>query len=291
MKYKCLDCGAVYDKKIEYCECGNNTFEEVFTSEEKYVEKQKTPPAKGEIISWGIFTFCLLLSLIILFILPSGRVKEVREQLKDLPQKTEKTAIPDIDKIWKDPEAPQPVEQSQPEPEPVVIIKKIIRRIETPAEPVKTQAVTKPVSQTPKAQQQTTTTNKPAPVSRQIPKTEIKKEQKPVVQKPKTTQPVVTPNPAVTRYKNILREVLLSKLAVGSISGEGTCVIEFSVDSAGKLINRKFVQYADNKAVNDAVYYMLMRVPTFQPPPSAYKGEPIKIKFHIDNGAYEISFQ
>ncbi len=307
MKYRCLDCGAVYDRKIEYCECGNNTFEIIEPPVEKTFSREKTPPEMGEIVSWSIFSFCLILSLIILFVVPNStggnNPVQTTMPLKNEEQKAEKKDIPDIEKIWKDPE-PQPVAQpvEPSEPAPVVIIQKIIKRIETPVSQPKTQNISKPVQQTsvPKTQ----TVNKPVqqqtkpktqvnsqPKTQTTAKSEVKKEQKTTPQQTKPAKPAVSNDPAVTKYKNILREVLLSKLAVSSIPGGGTCVIEFSVDSTGKLINRKFVQYADNKAMNDAIYYMLMRVPKFQPPPAAYKGEAIRIKFHINNGAYEISFQ
>ena len=29
MKYKCSDCGEIFDNKPDYCDCGNNVFEEI----------------------------------------------------------------------------------------------------------------------------------------------------------------------------------------------------------------------------------------------------------------------
>ena len=29
MKYKCSDCGEIFDNKPDYCDCGNNIFEEI----------------------------------------------------------------------------------------------------------------------------------------------------------------------------------------------------------------------------------------------------------------------
>lgn len=90
-------------------------------------------------------------------------------------------------------------------------------------------------------------------------------------------------------YKTKLRARLFSKFAVGSIQGSGACSISFSIDNTGKLINRKFTQEAENKSLNDAVYYMLMSTPTFTAPPSEYNGETIRMNFSINNGDYEIS--
>ncbi len=110
----------------------------------------------------------------------------------------------------------------------------------------------------------------------------------PIVQQP--SKPVYNPNsPEMLRYKNNLRAALFSKFAVGSITGSGECSIQFSIDKTGKLINRKFSKESSNKALNDSVYYMLMSVPRFNPPPSGYNGETIRMNFKINNGNYEIS--
>ena len=91
------------------------------------------------------------------------------------------------------------------------------------------------------------------------------------------------------RYKNLLRAALFSKFAVGSIQGSGECSIQFSVDKTGKLINRKFTKESSNKGLNDTVYYMMMSVPRFTPPPNEYNGEIIRMNFKINNGDYEIT--
>lgn len=103
-------------------------------------------------------------------------------------------------------------------------------------------------------------------------------------------RPAYNPNsPTMLRYKNNLRSALFTQFAVGSISGVGECSIQFAIDKNGKLINRKFSQESSNKALNDAVYYMLMSVPKFDAPPSEYNGQTIRMNFKIDNGNYEIS--
>ena len=103
-------------------------------------------------------------------------------------------------------------------------------------------------------------------------------------------KPAYNPNsPEMLRYKNNLRAALFSKFAVGSIQGSGECSIQFSVDKTGKLINRKFSKESSNKGLNDTVYYMLMSVPRFSPPPDEYNGETIRMNFKINNGDYEIT--
>lgn len=103
-------------------------------------------------------------------------------------------------------------------------------------------------------------------------------------------KPAYNPNSAeMLRYKNNLRAALFSKFAVGSIQGSGECSISFSVDKTGKIINRKFTKESSNKGLNDTVYYMMMSVPRFSPPPDEYNGETIRMNFKITNGDYEIT--
>ena len=281
MKYRCKDCKAVYDDKPEYCDCGNNTFEEIIpASYVKSASYSKNFFDKNEIISWVIFSICLILALIILLLIPNG--KPLPKHIQHHEVETTKD-IPDIEKIWKEGVKPQPKTSAT---EPEIIIRKIIRRIEEPAAQEKTAQNAAPSHPT-----EQTSANLPKPAEKTQPAQTQQDTRQEAIQKQETQETSANPNdPALIRYKNILREVLLSKLAVGSISGEGTCIIEFGIDSTGKLINRKFVQYADNKPMNDAVYYMMMSVPRFKAPPSSYNGEIIRLKFYINNGAYEISF-
>lgn len=293
MKFKCKECGSIYDKQVEYCECGNNTFELIDTSSSPKLSK--TSIDKGNMLSWVIFSFCIILSCIIFLIPLPKNVNQLQEE--NVQEKSE-INIPDFERIWKDPIPPTKAQKSesavQP-PEPIVIIQKIIRKIDpvetgSPKKTTSNSSVKKDQSEqnikrqnpTPKPAQQTTQSVQKTET--QSTKTD-KKTNENVKPKPDNST-----NPELIRYKNILRELLLSKLTVGNISGEGTCIIEFGIDSTGKLINRKFAQYANNKSMNDAIYYMLMSVPKFQPPPAAYSGETIRMKFYVNNGAYEISF-
>ena len=46
--FKCLDCDKVYKEKPDYCDCGNNTFEEIITTvvddlEDPYASKLLSP--------------------------------------------------------------------------------------------------------------------------------------------------------------------------------------------------------------------------------------------------------
>jgi len=307
--YRCKDCGTEYKKQVEYCNCGNNTFEivpdEVIKKSSSKTFKSLTIENK---ISWLIFLLCVILSFIILLF-------PVKNQKTSSPKPVKITTsqknIPDIEVLWNSTPAmpPKPVNKPQDEViRPVEIkqiaeeVKKIIpvKKAETkvvkkPSTPVKT--VQKPKSTAPakpvqKPVAKPKTVQKPAPV----PKTTTSK---PVVQNNNkfNTDPVILKpqqsknnSLALMTYKTELLNKLFSRFVVSSIRGGGSCVVSFNIASDGKLTNRKFVNQSSNKSLNDAVYYMLMSVPKFNPPPASYNGETLKIQFSYDNGEYEFSY-
>lgn len=324
--FKCTVCSKEYEIKPDYCDCGNDTFDEIVEAksleEDFEVEKRKFPTKK--VLSILIFILCIISSILVWEINPPSKNADKTAQK---PSTVQKQGIPDIDKIWNstppkktsqkkdnvitvyEKPLPQPVQQvvQQTNPEPFVQnIKKVLQK---PAPVQKPQQVAKPrqTQQKPKQQQvqkpkthpqqvskpkQTSqTTSKAQPTT---PKQPAQSVTKPVqrVSTPvqKTTVPKMDAT-AWTNYKNSLRLALLSKLDLVKILGEGDCVVEFSLDNSGKLLNRHFVYKSQNKSVNDQVYLMLMKLPTYKTPPAGYNGEKIRIKFYINNGYYEISFQ
>ena len=325
--YICKDCGAKYAKKVEYCDCGNNTFdyiEDKFVAKKKAEKPQKQPMTveqKGELLSRIFLIFCILLSAIV-WLIPV-KVDNTKQNGATEIKIQDTKNIPPIDSFWDN--TPVYVEKKA-EPEPVVINETPI-----PLNAVPDYAKPKPVEQKKVVQQQKTkvelkkvqsstqktqtSAQKPATQKQSaqpLQKTQPKQEQKQVTPKqtsapspklyepvtPKTTsqpktepqKPAYNPNsPEMLQYKGSLRAAMFSKFAVGSIQGSGNCSVRFSIDSTGKLINRAFVKQSDNKSLNDAVYYMLMSVPRFAVPPSGYNGETIQMNFSINNGSYEIS--
>ena len=296
--YRCKDCGQEYKEKVDYCDCGNNTFDFVedvkFETPKNKPKKALTLEQKSEIISRIFFAICLILSALVWAI--PVKTKQITHEQKNLPKIV--GSIPSIDKIWND---TPPVEKKEVKPQEVVVNETPIpltpvpnytkpksteQKKVTPAEPKKTEVKkTEPpkTSTIPKAD----TKNTPK-VSQQTQKVEPKQT---LVSKTETPpKPTYNPNsPEMLQYKGSLRAAMFSKFAVGSITGSGVCSVHFAVDSTGKLINRGFTKQSDNKSLNDAVYYMMMSVPKFSPPPSGYNGEMISMTFKINNGSYEIS--
>lgn len=331
--YKCTDCGKITKEKPQYCDCGNNIFEEVDapqtgapSSRDYGLHSGKNNfslPADFDRLSVAIFVICLILAVIPwFFVLRPLPKNETKHSVKPVEVKK---SLPDFESLWDD----TPIAQPTPAPEniepqtveqPQTIIEYVTQIVQVPRrEPKVTPPAPKPQSQTasqpkkeevkqqpkPKTQTQNKpqTKDKPDVINRieqklaqnSAPSQKTENQQKSTVAKPQpkpqTPKPTAEELAALNQYRNNLRMILLSKLNVQSIIGEGECDIEFAIDSSGKLINRNFSKQSSNKTLNDAVYYMLMSVPVYQPPPKAYKGEMIRLHFYINNGYYEISFK
>ena len=169
--YKCTECGTEFEVKPQYCDCGNDTFEEIKPvaevpkpqqtkapkPEPVKIKPEKKPAEKksADILSWAIFATCLMLSLIIIFFVGNPEEKIVEEIQKE---QTVALNIPSIDKFWnnstvgvksdaveiQEPVTVQPVQK---------IVQKVIPQAAKPAVQTPKQTVQKPKTQT---QQQTT---------------------------------------------------------------------------------------------------------------------------------------
>lgn len=274
--YRCKECKAEYKTKVEYCDCGNNTFD--YIPDDAALKTQMHTAAltleqKSELVSRLFFALCVIISLLVWLIpVKSG----VKQEAKPKPKPTvSKEKIPNIDTIWDD----TPIyQQSQTQ---VTSDRLTANNFSQPQGSTVKKNSAKPQQVSKPAEYEIV--YNPPPVSSK--KKELTQPKHLEVQKPS-----YNPNsPAMLKYKGDLRAALFSKFAAGSIPGSGTCEISFSVDKTGKLINRKFTHESDNKTLNDVVYYMLMSVPKYLPPPAEYNGQTIRMKFVIENGSYEIS--
>ncbi len=316
--YICKDCGNKYPQKVEYCDCGNNTFDFVEDVVSQKVERQPLSiEQKSKIVSVVFFVLCLFLSLIV-WLIPIKQPAKVENKVENKVKTIEDKNIPTIDKIWDDTPvyvAPKPVakveepvrtinldeilnpfkknENKVVQPQRVVQkpVQKVVQKTEPKVEVKKPVNVPKnTMNAASQAGQQTKNTQKPVQTkpAQQSSWQNVKPAQK--VQPIQPEKPKYNPNsPEMLSYKGNLRGAMFKKFPVGSIQGSGSCSVKFAVDSTGKLINRGFIKTSDNKSLNDAVYYMMMSVPRYNVPPEGYNGEMIRMDFKIDNGSYEIS--
>ena len=317
--YKCSECGFEYKVKPDYCDCGNDSFEEIITEAECNNESKEIKSVlqesllKRNLPSILFLICCIILSFVILFFI--GNPKDVPMEQKNI--KEEKNInIPDIDKIWNDEKPkyipPKKVEQPQEEAiqpkitkvelkkEPIVISKP---KLEIKSKPVVIQKTQPIVKQQPKVQ----TTSKP----RQT-KPELKKQNavqntqvQPTQQKiqPQVVQQQVQPSNIQTtpkktinpeelkQYKKALRNKIASNIDFLNIAGDGSCILSFNISSSGALLNRKFISQSQNTSLNDAVYSAMLKVSSFKAPPSGYKNETMKLTVKISGGNFSVSLE
>lgn len=111
--YRCKECKEEYKTKVDYCDCGNNTFDYI---EEAIPQKPKQPltlEQKSEFVSRVFFAICLILSIII-WMIPVGKAPVKKQASKPKPAAVKN--IPTIDKIWDDTPIYQPLKSElQPE--------------------------------------------------------------------------------------------------------------------------------------------------------------------------------
>lgn len=285
--FRCKECGCEFDIKPEYCDCGNNTFDEITSASNVQV------PDVRQILSVVIFVLCLILAIIPWTIYPKVKIEKPEPNIESNIRSA--LEIPDIEKLWVESRP-----KSSGDTSAQVVKKEAQKTLNPKAQPIK-QSVAKPVQKTSQKPVKPTASsiikNTNQKVTAQKPPKVVEKVSQQVMKQTQTTKPqsvAVNPKPVdmtpLINYKNDLRIALLSKLNVPNIQGVGDCAVSFSINSDGKLLNRSFVYKSSNKSVNDEVYYMLMRLAYFKKPPSIYKGETLKLKFYFNNGYYEISF-
>jgi len=182
--YKCKECGTEYEKKPDFCDCGNDEFEEIVVKTEvdeiQPVQKEEIKPVSAkefvketkikthkyekksfaeqypemarlkasiDPISLTIFLICILLSFVVIFFAWNPQESTLVES--EIKQETVKN-IPPIDNFWNN--AVPKIEEPQKKAEP---IKEIVEKILPVAKPV-TQDVVKQLPKKTQAVKQTT---------------------------------------------------------------------------------------------------------------------------------------
>lgn len=284
--FKCKECGCEYKDKPEFCDCGNDEFEEIneFLQEipEKVQQKRspKVSSAKSPLLKQtvepyaiAIFVFCVVLSFVILFFIGNPQDQPVQKQ----EQNVINTQIPSIDKLWDS--STKGVEKYN-QPENVI-----------PVQP-QTKKVEKNLPKTILKKDSTKNT----PIKKAENKL-LKKEEKKVSTQPKVATPQKPPIPKTTgtnvqelnNYKIQLRNKIASRIDFTQVIGDGSCTISFTISSEGALTNRKFLKQSDNDTLNDVVFSAMLATPSFSRPPAGYKGETLKLGVKIYSGQFEVS--
>jgi len=314
--FKCKDCGSEYKEKPDYCDCGNDTFDEIKDetigtidkTEETKTQQQKESdnikpkskktekPIKTDKISLLIFVVCLILSIIILFFpvntpLNTDNIKENNEQ--------NIISIPSVNSIW-DNSIPVVQKTELPKTEPVSSEETVVKKnpkVNENTDNKKDLNTTPAKSETPKITKVKLTKNttvKPKQTDSSVPKKQneqiTKQTQKPTTTVKPTSNTNNTQNEiSLNSYKIGLRNKIGSHIDFASVVGDGACAVTFKIDVNGKLINRKFVQQSENTSLNDAVYNAMLAVPNYKTPPSTYKDNTLKLSVKFISGNFEVS--
>lgn len=314
--FKCKDCGSEYKEKPDYCDCGNDTFDEIKDetidtidkTEETKTQQQKESdnikpkskktekPIKTDKISLLIFVVCLILSIIILFFpvntpLNTDNIKENNEQ--------NIISIPSVNSIW-DNSIPVVQKTELPKTEPVSSEETVVKKnpkVNENTDNKKDLNTTPAKSETPKITKVKLTKNttvKPKQTDSSVPKKQneqiTKQTQKPTTTVKPTSNTNNTQNEiSLNSYKIGLRNKIGSHIDFASVAGDGACAVTFKIDVNGKLINRKFVQQSENTSLNDAVYNAMLAVPNYKTPPSTYKDNTLKLSVKFISGNFEVS--
>lgn len=316
--YKCKECGAEFDIKPDYCDCGNDTFDEILTKElsnendvtnvtkvnndEKLEEVKTLMPEtkntditqKNEVqydysrlkrffdpISTTIFCFCLLLSIYVILFAGNSFIKENASTPVEKVETKSVANIPDIDKLWN---------SAPPEVKEVV---KSEEKTETQSEQSKPQSQQVEPKTVLKKPEKTQVAKSLPKINKQTTQTAKSQNQ---VAKPKNTKPQTASNAQnsalakqeLNNYKLTLRNRMASRIDFARVVGDGECVVVFKIDSSGRLVNRSFSKQSDNDSLNDVVYNAVMSMPTFATPPKLYKGEFLHLRVKMYGGNFEV---
>ncbi len=163
--FKCSECGTEYEIAPKYCDCGNDIFINVEPEEdfevqeiEDFEEEIKTPKHRNfrkksfSPVSIGIFAFCIILSLLVLFVI--GNPKKDLTTQKTETKVQEKIEIPTVDSYW-DNTVVKIAQKEEPQPQKEEnILDKIVQQI-APVEQPQKETKPAPVAQTKKTVQTT----------------------------------------------------------------------------------------------------------------------------------------
>ena len=317
--FKCKECGTEYQTKPDYCDCGNDTFEEVLppkpverenttveTKDDMWVEEngfgypideksynnmQKESEMRTvknnvqTVQPYAIITFAVCLILSLLIILFAFNPKNISEQNSNTKSETIKTQqVPSIEKIWNNSTEGLSEYQSKAKVEQTEQTKPIVKQEETTKKKIE---VTKPKKQEVKSTVKTIPTTAKTTNNIQKTKTQIQQKITPSANTTQANKPKANPQ-EIANYNIKLRNHIASKINFLSIVGDGTCTFSFKVTSDGTLTNKKATKLSENESLNEAVYNALRQVYSYNAPPVGYKSEMLNLTVKMYNNSYEV---
>lgn len=317
--FKCKECGTEYQTKPDYCDCGNDTFEEVlppkpaerenttvetkddmwveengfgypideksYNNMQKESEKRTVKNNVQTVQPYAIITFAVCLILSLLIILFAFNPKNISEQNSNTKSETIKTQqVPSIEKIWNNSTEGLSEYQSKAKVEQTEQTKPIVKQEETSKKKIE---LTKPKKQEVKSTVKTIPTTAKTTNNIQKTKTQIQQKITPSANTTQANKPKASPQ-EIANYNIKLRNHIASKINFLSIVGDGTCTFSFKVTSDGTLTNKKATKLSENESLNEAVYNALRQVYSYNAPPIGYKSEMLNLTVKMYNNSYEV---
>lgn len=237
--YRCLDCKAVFENRPNYCDCGNDTFEEFHQSAAPQYNNMNTSSIKPtvkktydfkEILSYSIFAICIILSIFAWIFIGKDASKP---KSQDAPQQEANSVvasnIPDINTIWDNtiPTYKQQNEMPSEQSGPKQLLNKKMQSLSS----------------------------------------------------------------EMTTYVITIGQTFVSVWPRGSVVGDGSCEVEFSINKDGKIIDKKIIKASKNKTLDDSISIMLENVTqTPTKPPADYQGENIIMAFSILHKEFKVYY-
>lgn len=304
--YKCTECQAEYKIKPDYCDCGNDTFDELKETIKEEIKKSetvepqinqskvnnnqtttKTDTSKltnknDNLIGIISLIICLILSIIIIFI-PTNTQPDAKQSKQENSKKTNLSNIPDIEKIWNN-ETPkrQTTDTNKNATQNKTTNNITIKNTQKPS--VTTLSNTTKNKGITKSNQKTTTNVTPK-------KQTVNKTTKTVTQtKPKTSaNQTITNKQEISKYIINLRNHIASKIDFTTVVGDGGCSFTFKINSNGYLIEKKTNHLSDNESLNETVYNALRQTISYNTPPTNFDTQKdLKLLVKMYNGTFEV---
>ncbi len=101
---------------------------------------------------------------------------------------------------------------------------------------------------------------------------------------------MATLGPEMRTYVLSLGQTFVSNWPRGSVVGDGSCEIEFIVDTTGKINGKKILKPSNNSTMDESIKLMLENVTQVNPPPAEYQEEKIIMAFSIQNRAFKVYY-
>jgi TonB family protein len=249
--YRCTECNAEYTERPDYCECGNDTFEEV-------LEEQV---AKEEIKEVTLADF----------VTQDEYEEDDEEELPPPPPKKPKLT----------PEEKEELRLQEIEKKKslialgVILFLCVVVLILPPHKKQKMEKVKQKVAQE-HIQLPAINTYWDDSVS------SINRQKDPYANLPVLNARFNTISPVLREYLINIGSEFNRKWDTSIINGSGECKVEFTVNKEGNLVYKKIVQSSHNESLDNSVLLALSAVNSFDVPPDDYKGEKVLILFKIN---------